>query len=435
MLRKLAAIAMLTFALGTAPALAATPPAFLATAAVIDRTQALNPSLASDFFNLSTTFEIWSGSWASSAPNATRTAIFQNEKQLETAINAGTLPPSTRAVIYDDEAWSLTPLNQQQHPDYWYQRAANLAHSVGLMFIATPGTDLANVVNPGTDPSWQRFLAAGIVGPIAQNSDIYEVQAQALEAKPSTYESYVSQVANQAQAANPAGITMMAGLSTNPSGTVQPAPVLLAAAQASENDVRGWWLNDPGSGRPCPPCSGPYPQTVVGFLNGLASPPPTTSSPPPTTSSPPPTTSPPPSMSGGVPRPALSALSVFPHKLRAARTGKSITASPRVGTKVRFKLNVAANIRFTVKRQTEGRRIGNRCQALTPKNRTKPHCNYWKALKGSFTLNGKAGDNNFRFSGRFYGATLGLGVYRLIAIPTASSITGSAHHVRFTLVG
>lgn len=418
-------MATLSLALGAAPASAATRPAFLATAGVVDRTEALSPSLASEFFNVSTTFEIWGGSWASSAPNAVRAAIFQDEKHLETAINNGTLPPSTQAVIYDDEHWRLTPLNQQQHPGYWYQRAANAAHAAGLTFIATPGTNLADVVNPGTDPAWQRFLAAGIDRPIAQNSDIYEVQSQVLEATPSTYGSYVSQAAQQAHAANPA-VIIMGGLSTNPSGTVQPGWVLLAAAQASVNDVRGWWLNDPAMGQACPRCSGPYPQIVVDFLNGLAAP---AASP-----LPPPAASPLPSMPDTVP-PVLSRLTVSRPKFRAARTGRSVTRSQRVGTQVRFRLNVAARLRFTVDRRADGRRVGNRCQALTQKNRTRPRCTYWKALNGSFVLHGKAGDNAFRFTGRLNGATLGLGVYRLLVTPTVGRITGNAHHVRFTVVG
>jgi hypothetical protein len=168
---------------------------------------------------------------------------------------------------------------------------------------------------------------------------------------------------------------------------------------------------------------------VVDFLNGFAPPPPTTSL------LSPPTTSPPMSMSGSPPPPVLSGLSVSPHKFHAARTGKSVTTSRRVGTQVRFRLNVAASLRFTVNRQMEGRRIANRCQALTPNDRTRPQCSYWKALEGSFTLNGKPGDNEFRFSGRFNRATLGPGVYRLIVTPSVGRITGSAHHVRFKPVG
>ncbi len=133
------------------------------------------------------------------------------------------------------------------------------------------------------------------------------------------------------------------------------------------------------------------------------------------------------------PTPRLTALMVSPRTFRAARTGKSVSTSPKVGTKVHFRLTIAASVRFTVERQTLGRQVGSRCQAVTRKNRSKRRCNYWKAVTGSFAVSGKAGNNDFRFSGRLNNATLGIGVYRLTATPTSSGQTGKAQATTFTI--
>ncbi len=270
--RLLVWLAALSLALAASAASAATPPPpeFIASAAVVDRTEALAPGLVSRYFNVGTTFEFWNGSWAPSAPNATHTANFADEARLEAAISGGTLPRRTQAVMYDDEVWSYTPLAQQQDPATYYQRAANAAHAAGLLFIAAPGMNLANAVNPGSDRAWQRYLAANIAAEAARYADTYEVQAQSVEANATAYQSYVAQAAQQALAANP-NITVMAGLSTNPNGVAESSSAMLAATQASENDARGWWINDPVPGPRCPKCTGPYPQTVVQFLQGLES--------------------------------------------------------------------------------------------------------------------------------------------------------------------
>ena len=244
-----------------------TNPNFIVNSAVVNRTDAMDSNLIV-YFDHSGTYQTGS-SLAPCIPNANLTPVFQDETQLESAINNGNLPAGAQAVMYDCEKWSLTPYNQQQHPGYWYQRAANAAHAAGLLLIAAPGTNLADVVNPGTGPQWQRFLSAYIAKTLGQYVDVYDLQAQSLEADVGSYESYVQEASRQVLAGNPNAV-VLSGLSTNPNGNVQPASALLAAAQAVQDYVTGWWINDPASGPQCPNCSGPYPQTVVDFLNGLS---------------------------------------------------------------------------------------------------------------------------------------------------------------------
>jgi hypothetical protein len=272
LVRLLCLLAALSLGLAPSHASAATlpPPAFIVNAAVVDRTQARAPALVSTYFNVSTTFETsyGNGRFSPAAPNATATAKFTDETALEAAISGGTLPPNTQAVMYDAENWSFTPMAQRQDPATYYKRAADAAHAAGLKFIADPATNLANVVNPGSTPAWQRYLSAGIATAASTYADVYEVQAQWLEANTASYASFVHQAAQQAGAANP-NATVLAALSTNLKGVSQPASVLLTAAQASQSDVSGWSINDPGPSPQCPKCTGPYPQTVVQFLQGL----------------------------------------------------------------------------------------------------------------------------------------------------------------------
>jgi hypothetical protein len=246
-------------------------PYFIVNRPVIDRTATLDAGFADRYFNQPNAYETPYGtvSWAQSAPNASRMKSFADETKLQAAIANGTLPAGTQGVMLDLEQWSQTPLAQQQDPVTYYQRGAAAAHAAGLWFAATPGTDLANVVNPGTSPQWQRWLSSGLIGPIATSADLFSIQSQGQEAKVSAYTSYVSQASAQAHGSN-AAVQVLSGLSTNPGGVAEPASVLLAAAQAAKPYVLGWWLNDPGASPSCPKCTGPYPQTVVDFLGGLA---------------------------------------------------------------------------------------------------------------------------------------------------------------------
>ena len=146
---------------------------------------------------------------------------------------------------------------------------------------------------------------------------------------------------------------------------------------------------------------------------------------------PPPPPPPPPAYAAG-PLPAVRDLSIAPRAFRAARSGPSslATVSSRVGTRVRYRVNVAAEVRFTVRRTPPGRRVGSgsaaRCVAPTRRNRTAPACTRSIPLAGSFVRPSAAGARSFRFTGRLAGSTLKPGAYSLVAKATAGGRTGNA---------
>lgn len=177
--------------------------------------------------------------------------------------------PAGGAVLYDCENWSFTPTAEQRDPVQAATEAADLAHANGLKFIVAPALDLMTVLashTPGQD--WQRYIRLGLAGAMAKVADVVELQAQSLERDPGTYAAFVSQATAQAKAANPR-ITMLAGLSTNPPGTVVTSSMLTAAIASSESVVDGYWLNIPGPGPRCPNCNAPQPQIGAAVLGDV----------------------------------------------------------------------------------------------------------------------------------------------------------------------
>jgi streptogramin lyase len=118
----------------------------------------------------------------------------------------------------------------------------------------------------------------------------------------------------------------------------------------------------------------------------------------------------------------VTVLGAFPAVFAAQSRGPSATfAKVHLGTTVRFTLTQAATVRFTVTKRVPGRQVkrGKKklCVRPTSKNRTHKHCSRVVTLKGSFTINGKAGKNRFHFTGRLNHRKIPPGRYRLVATP------------------
>lgn len=271
-----AAVAFATSASGAPPAAGGprSRAAWIVSATAMRHVAALDSGLARYFFDTPHTFVI--GGKTSRAPRpeasaAIRTVSFTNERTLDTAIVTHRLRPGTRAVIYDDEHWSLTPVDQQTDPGRFYRLAAQVAHRYGLLLIATPGTDLVQSIAPGTSSAqrYAEFLRLGVAGAAARYADVYEVQAQGSEADLARYVTFVQAASAQAERAHP-GVELLAGISTNSlQGGMEAASQLLEAVLATRAIVDGYWLNDPAHGSACPRCSGPYPRAAVEFLRDL----------------------------------------------------------------------------------------------------------------------------------------------------------------------
>ena len=132
--------------------------------------------------------------------------------------------------------------------------------------------------------------------------------------------------------------------------------------------------------------------------------------------------------------PRLTGASASPAAFHAARSGKSITTSRAIGTKVQYVLNIRANVRFTIDRVLEGRQVGRRCMPPAGKNLTARRCSRYVPMRGGFTVSAHAGKNVFRFSGRLSGSALAPGTYRLVATPSANGRSGDAKTITFTIM-
>jgi hypothetical protein len=196
-----------------------------------------------------------------------RTVVtFASASALAAAVNGRQIPAGTYGVLYDPEAWDFTPLAEQQDPVQAATRAAAAAHAHGLRLIVTPALNLTTVLAPASRlPRWQQFLDLNLIGGLARVADVVELQAQSLERDTAAYTSFVRAGAGQARAAKP-GISVLAGLSTNPPGEPVDSQQLTAAIQATKSLVDGYWLNIPGQGPRCPTCNAARPDIAIQVL-------------------------------------------------------------------------------------------------------------------------------------------------------------------------
>jgi subtilisin-like proprotein convertase family protein len=112
-------------------------------------------------------------------------------------------------------------------------------------------------------------------------------------------------------------------------------------------------------------------------------------------------------------------------RFRAAGSGGPVANSKAapIGTRVTFRLSEAAKATFTVERAVRGVRRRGRCVARKPGANGR-RCTRWVALKSSFTRDGAAGSNSFRFTGRLGNKKLSPRQYRLVMV--AKDAAGNA---------
>jgi Ricin-type beta-trefoil lectin domain len=156
--------------------------------------------------------------------------------QIQAAFASGLLPGAFKAVIYDNERWAATPLNEQQNPAYYEKLTGELLHQHDLLYIATPAPDLMWSVGQPAD-SYQAFLQADYPGDAARYADVYDIQGQQREDNLPYFTNFVTVAAKEARQANPR-VKVLIGLRTNP-GTA----VLESAYSAVETVGDGYWLN------------------------------------------------------------------------------------------------------------------------------------------------------------------------------------------------
>jgi hypothetical protein len=199
---------------------------------------------------------------------AVRTVTFTSYAHLRATLSQGTLPAGTQAVLYDNEAWSLTPRPEQQDPARYERLAAQVVHAHHLLFVSTPATDLTDVLAPGATDHYATYLRLGLAAQAARYADVLDIQAQGSEADLAKYVPFLRAAAAQARQANPR-VIVLAGVSTNPSGQHITSAQFTAAVQAVRPYVDGFWLNIPAAGTACPRCGVAQPQVAVPLLRTL----------------------------------------------------------------------------------------------------------------------------------------------------------------------
>jgi hypothetical protein len=214
------------------------------------------------FFNNNNTFEIGAGKLM---PNAVQTIDFQDY-----SVEANDIANHryASAALYDLENWRFSPSIQQEEPAYYQQMAAKEAQVAGLTAIESPALDLLSVDGKGASPYWEQYLQDGFAADAARYSNVYEIQAQSLELKPSEYIEFVTEASEQARAANP-HVEIIAGLSTNSANGSVTGAELYEDAKGVASYVNGFWLNIPGVSAYDPGVTQADPTVAVAFLNEI----------------------------------------------------------------------------------------------------------------------------------------------------------------------
>jgi hypothetical protein len=131
--------------------------------------------------------------------------------------------------------------------------------------------------------------------------------------------------------------------------------------------------------------------------------------------------------------PAIGSLSISPTTLRPAASGLSVLAASTfstTGAVVTYTDDARAHTTFTVQRALGGRRIGRSCMLSRARAPARSRCTVYRAV-GRFTHDDVPAANRFRFTGCINGRRLGLGRYRLQALPRNAAGSGPPAYVSF----
>lgn len=228
-------------------------------------------ALAEAYFNQAKTFVMATPAQLGKLPPRCHpTATFPSYMGFKKTVESGGLDPRYQAVIYDSEDWSFTPVEEKADPAKYYALFAALAHARHLLFLATPATNLAKVLDPGlAGGKYDDYVRLRVAAAAARGADIYEAQAQGAEMSKERYRDFVVAAAAQARAANPE-VLVLAGLSTNPTGQRPDAEQVFEAVLATAATVDGYWLNIPGRSPYCPRCGRPQAALAVELLKKMS---------------------------------------------------------------------------------------------------------------------------------------------------------------------
>ena len=211
-------------------------------------------------------------------PRATKVETFDSFAALQAAFRDSTIEPGVSYVLYDNEAWALTPGGEQAAPFTSSAGALALAHAHGLRMIFAPAANLSTVLSPGYSASdqltsgggkYSGYLDLNLAGRGAGVSDILEIQGQQAEDQPG-FAAFVQRAVGQARAAAPTHPVLLGLTTAIPGrGAVSPA-TLTGVVAATRSLVDGYWLNVPGTSPQCPACGATDAGPAVSFLESYA---------------------------------------------------------------------------------------------------------------------------------------------------------------------
>jgi len=182
------------------------------------------------------------GGWAGSVTGA----AWPSFAEFASDVRAGDIAANVRAVMYDPEGWTSTPLREQRDPARYAERFARLAHANGYVAIVTPHPSLVAALGAAcrqrtSETQEAAYIRCRIAEKVARYADAYETQAQALERDPVAYRDFVARTARQARSANP-DVIVLSGLSTAP-GYVATPQMLYAAWDSVKDVVDGHYMS------------------------------------------------------------------------------------------------------------------------------------------------------------------------------------------------
>jgi hypothetical protein len=193
------------------------------------------------------------------------TAKFASYATLSQTIAAGALPRWIRAVLYDDEAWQFTPSGEQRRPGSYMRLAGVLAHRHHLLFLAAPALSLTTILGASAGGRARAYLRVGLAAQAAATADVLDIQAQSLERTAGAYAGFVRRAAAQARKVDP-HLTVLAGISANPSGAPVTARELVDAMVGVRSSIEGYWINIPSPGLGCPRCNPARPDIAISAI-------------------------------------------------------------------------------------------------------------------------------------------------------------------------
>ena len=133
--------------------------------------------------------------------------------------------------------------------------------------------------------------------------------------------------------------------------------------------------------------------------------------------------------------PLVSGFGAAPSVFALARAGTPVVARVPRGTRFRYTLSEAAQVRVTIQRALAGRRRRGRCVPPAPQPLRAKRCTRYRTI-GTLTRTGTTGANRIRFSGRIGERALRPGSYRAVITATdAAGNRSTPKRTRFRVTG